>query len=194
MQYRTHLITTAALGVPLMAVDHQLTFINLGALAVGALLPDIDQPTSHLGRRHRVVSKVTHGAFGHRGMTHSLVALIGVYLIAVLLQRHYLTAAAGVLPFWLAFGYLAHLVEDAGSKDGVPWLWPLGHRGMRLFGGLVYYSTGKISEYLILGFMGCLLLIELRLIWLGTLTHLIPGGWLVTVGHWIRECQSFLPR
>lgn len=67
MQYRTHLITTAALGVPLMAVDHQLTLINLGALAVGALLPDIDQPTSHLGRRHRVVSKVTHGAFGHRG-------------------------------------------------------------------------------------------------------------------------------
>ena len=48
------------------------------ALAVfGGLLPDIDHPKSWVGRRLRPVSDLVAGLFGHRGVTHSLLAVLG---------------------------------------------------------------------------------------------------------------------
>jgi len=50
--------------------------------AFAALLPDIDHPTSTLGRRIYPISKLISSIFGHRGLTHSLIALFGViYLL-----------------------------------------------------------------------------------------------------------------
>ena len=40
------------------------------------LLPDIDHPKSFLGQRLKWISKPIARAFGHRGFTHSLLAVI----------------------------------------------------------------------------------------------------------------------
>ena len=49
MQAKTHITTTLALGLPLMSLTNELTLVNVGVLAVGSLLPDIDHPSSYLG-------------------------------------------------------------------------------------------------------------------------------------------------
>lgn len=63
MQAKTHITTTLALGLPLMSLTNELTLVNVGVLAVGSLLPDIDHPSSYLGKRHKMVSGVTNKAF-----------------------------------------------------------------------------------------------------------------------------------
>ncbi|VEB43121.1 Inner membrane protein ydjM [Chromobacterium violaceum] len=49
-----------------------------GGLA-GSLLPDIDHPKSWLGRRIPFLSRPISYLFGHRGITHSLLAVVGVF-------------------------------------------------------------------------------------------------------------------
>ena len=87
MQAKTHITTTLALGLPLMSLTNELTLVNVGVLAVGSLLPDIDHPSSYLGKRHKMVSGVTNKAFGHRGITHSLLGFILIGIIVKFIQN-----------------------------------------------------------------------------------------------------------
>ena len=53
--------------------------VGLGLAVAGSLLPDIDHPKSWAGRRLRPVSTLIAAVFGHRGVTHSLLALAGCW-------------------------------------------------------------------------------------------------------------------
>ncbi|MBV9748546.1 MAG: metal-dependent hydrolase, partial [Acetobacteraceae bacterium] len=53
----------------------------LALAAGGGLLPDLDHPRSWVGRRLRVLSRPLAAAFGHRGATHSLLAVLGASLL-----------------------------------------------------------------------------------------------------------------
>jgi inner membrane protein len=90
------------------------------ALAVlGGLLPDIDHPKSWVGRRVRPVSTIIAAVFGHRGVTHSLLAVVGCGMLvqhAALPQR--VTAP-------LMIGYLSHLAADLLTPGGLRLAWPL---------------------------------------------------------------------
>ena len=76
------------------------------AAGLGALLPDIDHPGSVVGRRLWFFSIPVSLLFGHRGITHSLIAVV-VMSAAIVWQ-------AGAQPWVaaLAIGYLTHLVGD----------------------------------------------------------------------------------
>lgn len=165
MQYKTHLATSFAVSLPLMASVQQVTPLNLFALGVGCLLPDIDQPQSFVGKRNKIFSKITNKTFGHRGATHSLLALILVLIVLTLLQAKYLTSAAHTLVFWTIVGYFLHLLEDYFSKEKVAWFWPF-KKKRKTKEQIFFYKTGGIEEFLLLALMCCLLLLELRLIWL----------------------------
>lgn len=103
------------------------------AVMMGALTPDLDQPTANIWRR-MLGGNVVGNIFqffsgGHRHLTHSLLGIlaIGVGLrwgIDRLLQPAYVPAA---LVIWQAFlvGYISHPVADSVTDRGVPWLWPL---------------------------------------------------------------------
>lgn len=192
MQYRTHLTTSFALGLPLMAAVGQVSVINGLALACGSLLPDIDHPRSFIGKKSQVVSKVASKTLGHRGATHSLVVAILVYLGALWIARHYLSPAASFVPFWLFWGYLLHLTEDSFSKNSIHWLWPFSKVKRSARKRLFYYRTGHVSEYLILGFMLCLLLIEIELLYLGKLQALFSNGFLVYIKLFLVKLQTFM--
>lgn len=180
MQYKTHLATTVVLGLPMMASVQQVSPLNLFALGLGALLPDIDHPQSFLGKRNKIVSKVTNKALGHRGATHSLLALVVVFVIMAWLQDKYLTNAAQYVGFWLILGYLAHLLEDTFSKETVRWLWPLKkQKRNKRKDKLLYYRTGGIEEILVLGLILCLLLLEIHALVSGTLVNLFPQTWMI---------------
>ncbi|MCI2285922.1 metal-dependent hydrolase [Colwellia sp. MSW7] len=68
---------------------------------VGSLLPDLDHPDSTLGKRFKFISYPISALFGHRGITHSLIAVAGVSYAAYTFQS--------VVISWLAMGYLLHL-------------------------------------------------------------------------------------
>jgi inner membrane protein len=100
---------------------------------VGALFPDIDQPTANIWHQF-LGGKLAGKAFsafsgGHRHITHSL---LGLFIIGWALQW---AARSFIQPIyqpamhtvWLAFmiGYISHLVADTLTDRGVPWLWPI---------------------------------------------------------------------
>lgn len=94
-----------------------------GALA-GALLPDIDHPKSMLGQWVRFISVPVSRLCGHRGFTHSLLAILtGVFLFHTRLPAGWAVPA----DFYQAVivGYLSHLVADMLTTAGIPLLWPI---------------------------------------------------------------------
>jgi inner membrane protein len=93
------------------------------ALAIGgSLLPDIDHPHSWVGRRVRVISRPLAAALGHRGVTHSILAVLACGL---LLRRHGFSRTI-VDP--LVVGYLSHLAADLLTVNGLRLAWPLRRR------------------------------------------------------------------
>src|SRR6202035_1147149 len=93
------------------------------ALAIGgALLPDIDHPQSWVGRRVRVISYPLAALIGHRGFTHSILAVVACGL----LLRWRGLGRAVVDP--LVVGYLSHLAADLLTSSGLRLGWPLRRR------------------------------------------------------------------
>lgn len=129
MKYRTHVTLTLAVGLPLMAASGEVSFLNGCALGIGSLLPDIDHPSSFLGKRNKIASGITNKTLGHRGGTHSLLGAVIVFVLGTVIQFHYLSASGQNVTFWLLIGYLMHLIEDSFSKEGIHWLWPYKRNG-----------------------------------------------------------------
>jgi membrane-bound metal-dependent hydrolase YbcI (DUF457 family) len=85
--------------------------------AVFALLPDLDSAASHVGRLFPWLSRPLERRFGHRTVTHSLLATGSVALVTFLLFRD------GWV--WLTAAYFSHLALDMlVGEQGVPLLWP----------------------------------------------------------------------
>lgn len=98
-------------GIPLQPLP-------LALVGIGALLPDIDHPKSSFGRVVPFLSYPISAIFGHRGITHSFLAIAAVSI--GLWQYGYQTWF--VAP--LAAGYLSHLFGDVFTNSGAPLFWP----------------------------------------------------------------------
>jgi membrane-bound metal-dependent hydrolase YbcI (DUF457 family) len=84
---------------------------------VFALLPDLDSAASHIGRLFPWLSRPLERRFGHRTVTHSLLATGAIGLVTVFLFRD----GWG----WLTAAYASHLALDMlVGEQGVPLLWP----------------------------------------------------------------------
>jgi len=93
--------------------------VSLGLAVFGALLPDIDHPKSWIGKRVWPVSAVFARAFGHRGLSHSLLAIAAC--LALLLSP--LLPVRFSAP--LVVGYLSHLAADLLTPAGLRLAWPM---------------------------------------------------------------------
>lgn len=87
------------------------------------LLPDIDHPKSVLGQRLKWLSSPIAIIFGHRGFTHSLLAIIAGILLFTLCQPAQITIPLDAFHAMI-IGYLSHIVADMLTPSGVPLLWP----------------------------------------------------------------------
>jgi inner membrane protein len=92
----------------------------VAAFAVlGALLPDIDTPTSGIGTLARPLARRLERRFGHRTVTHSVLGLAAATAP--------LAPLALVEPRWplaFALGYASHLLLDCANKAGIPLWYP----------------------------------------------------------------------
>ena len=113
----------------------------LGAAILGSLLPDIDSPNSSLGRWLPFVSIPLERRWGHRTVTHCLLAVgvLGVASTPLVFYRTTLYAA-------LLIGYLSHLLADCATKSGVPLFHP--HPAQCVLPGNSRYrvTTGSLAE------------------------------------------------
>ena len=77
-------------------------------------MPDIDHPQSAFGKRVLPLSIPIAAVFGHRGITHSLLAVAGMsWLIWWSLHHlHWQQGYAVPVVVGVATGYLSHLVGD----------------------------------------------------------------------------------
>lgn len=151
-----HLSGPPVLGRPLptdvmpLADLVALKVIYYGFAGLGALVPDIDNARSTIGKRAGIVSKGIQSLAGHRTIFHSIVGLVLVgafiwfaqYGLGLALYYKFglhqagealgaltgpgvnLSSRRGVAFVALMIGYFLHLVADSLTLGGVPWLWP----------------------------------------------------------------------
>lgn len=95
---------------------------------ITCLLPDIDHPKSRLGRRLKWISLPINHTFGHRGFTHSILAVI-VYII---IFNFCFISSNIIIPIdamhGMVLGYCSHILADMLTITGVPLFWPLQFR------------------------------------------------------------------
>lgn len=89
---------------------------------VGALLPDIDHPKSWMGRLFPPLAYLLNRRYGHRTITHSAVALLGLSFVVSSVEQ--LATGKSALGLVFFFAYLSHLVLDMVTLQGVPLLYP----------------------------------------------------------------------
>lgn len=151
MLAKTHIVAgVGAAVVVAVLLHHPVTpsIVLLGGM--GGLAPDLDHPQALLTRHLmgiRTMSGLARrtGLVHHRGIAHSLVALIVTTGILLPLLRHvvaHLIWAGGLAlghPAWVlglwhlwgtgamigwGAGYASHMVADIFNTKGVQWFWP----------------------------------------------------------------------
>ena len=119
MRGATHLAFAGLTGVITVGFGATPDVASGAALAVGALLPDIDTTTSDLGKFVKPVSRWLERRYGHRTITHSLLGMAILALATSWLLLIHPQAWA-----WLLLGVATHLVLDTCNVMGVPLLYP----------------------------------------------------------------------
>ena len=107
--------------------------IAVFAVMVGALTPDLDQPTANIWRRvlgGRTLGNIFQSfSGGHRHFTHSILGILAIGALTRWGIYHFLKPEflESALVIWRAYmiGYISHPVADTLTDQGVPWLWPL---------------------------------------------------------------------
>ncbi len=114
----THLIAAQSTYLTVSVIVGNPPTLAEAAMALGAtLIPDLDSRQSYVGRLIPPLSIWIGNRFGHRTLTHSLLAQATVF-----------TAAWFLLPFGfflaLVSGWVSHSFADMMTKSGVCWFWP----------------------------------------------------------------------
>ncbi|MCB0066636.1 MAG: metal-dependent hydrolase [Caldilineaceae bacterium] len=152
----THIAFASALYLGGAALfEYEPTLIGWALASAASLGPDIDLPTSKAGRVFFWLSTRLERDFGHRTITHSLIALAVVTMLAGALYP--------IEPAWfwaIVGGYWSHIWIDMVNLRGADLLWPSpvrfvfpGNRNYRM-------ETGSKAEMVLMTAMlaACLLL------------------------------------
>lgn len=127
---------TLVRSVPLSLVVSKIVYYS--SVGFGALLPDIDNTRSTLGRKFGIISKGIQRMAGHRTLFHSLLGLVLGSILAIGLERiviyslglHGYTVPADLIDtshlvfVGVLFGCIMHIAADALTLGGVPLFWP----------------------------------------------------------------------
>jgi inner membrane protein len=125
---------------------------GLAATAAGSLLPDIDTPTSSIGRPLFPLARRINEKLGHRTATHSFLGVAVFALAAAALEA--LARATGLLSpdgfplaVCLTLGYLSHVLIDTVNKTGVELFWPSRLRCVFFLNERYRIAAGGAGDY-----------------------------------------------
>lgn len=156
MMFRTHILFALffyLLFIKIFTLEFSLIFALI--LAFGAILPDIDSPSSYINRRYLFgIGKGISLFSKHRGFWHSIYGLLIFGIISVVII--YLIHVSGTYSLALPLGYFLHLAADSFNVSGIKWLWK--SKKMHLKWKI---KTGTITEQL---FFVILLILSIYLV------------------------------
>jgi inner membrane protein len=114
--------------------------------SLSSLLPDIDTTKSTIGKVLKPISSFLDTKFGHRTITHSLLACIFLAIISLpllFLKTNYYQA--------LQIGYFSHLMIDCINKTGIPFFYP--NNTFFVFPSSPKWriEVGSVAEYILCG-------------------------------------------
>ena len=138
MLFHTHLmfgIVSFILFSPLFSGGNEVLFLVL--VLFGSILPDIDDGHSKIKKASGVLGSVVSFLFKHRGILHSLVIVVVLFVVIGLWNSYYAWA--------LCIGYLSHLLSDGLTPMGVQCLYPFS--SFKLRGPI---KVGGIGEWVVL--------------------------------------------
>jgi inner membrane protein len=104
----------------------EFNYENALLCSIGSLSPDLDNSKSWLGRIFPFISKPVENKFSHRTLTHSLLAIVFIWSIAVIVK--FLFDTGNFNPIAFAIGYTSHILIDCASVQGVKILYPFSMR------------------------------------------------------------------
>lgn len=137
---RTHDLFAATAGLiaivwtPLPQVTLGTAVVAAGALFLGGMAPDLDEPGAQFWQRiptgaGTIIGKVVAPIFGsHRFVSHSLA---GLYVLRWVVEKllawssGFLLVDQMIVINAFVLGMVSHLVADGLTREGVPLLWPL---------------------------------------------------------------------
>ncbi len=150
MLFYTHLligITLFLLVKDYFAKGNELFFFLL--VLLGSILPDIDEGKSKINQWSGILGRIIAFFSTHRGIFHSLL----LYLFFFLIISYFYTIYYGQALF---LGYLAHLLGDGITKQGVQVFYPFFDFKIRGF-----VKVGGFWEWLIVAVLIVLIVKEL---------------------------------
>lgn len=146
MRFYSHIAVAAGAAAALhqyqlSPLSAEFSIFTIGGLLLGSVLPDIDETKSWIGRRSHGIAFLVKLIFGHRGITHSGIALV-LCIYGIILEVHpFLTA--------LSFGAASHILADLFSRGGIPLFYPFDKKRT----SIPLYKTGSVIEHLIVLFI-----------------------------------------
>jgi len=127
----------------------ELYVLFLGFVFIGALLPDIDEPNSFIGKRLNFLSiplKIL--GIEHRTFTHYLIFPFMLLLIASFVSNPYIQISV----LGLSFGVLMHDIGDMLTKGGIKgFLYPFyKNKTFRVLPKEMTFYTNSIIEHIVI--------------------------------------------
>lgn len=159
MMFRTHILFAIFLYILVVQLFHlNFSIIFALILAFGAILPDIDSPSSFVNKKYLLgIGKGISMFSSHRGFFHSIFGAIIFFVIALILI--FFLKASVFYAIALEAGYLLHLAADSLNVSGIKWFWKSGHIKWKIktgsiFEELFFLGLLALTIYLIIGNQG----------------------------------------
>ena len=159
MRYQTHMAGGLLIGVSSLNLVADKLNLNsdiasfegmvfITGAVIGSLFPDIDHRGSYLGRKAKITSTITNALFGHRGITHSPIAMGAFVFFLYLLSKLFIVTSPFIKLWFIGFflGILSHIFLDMLTKGGVPLLLPFTRKRI----SLTKMKTGSMGEKLVM--------------------------------------------
>lgn len=145
MMGHTHALigSCLALGIAVSShadTGHTLLLVGIGAVA--ALMPDIDHPQAPIRRKLGCLGNLIFGRLKHRGLTHSLIAIVAVAAASF-------QALPPIIGEVVAIGYLSHILADMLTVSGLPVFWPYKTDSYHLLPKRLCMTTNTWPEHLV---------------------------------------------
>jgi len=133
--FKTHLVFSLFIGlifIKILNIENQILFLIF--LLFFSVFPDIDEKSSKVSRKIKILSYPINFIFKHRGFFHTIYFPLILFILFFMINEKILGVA-------ILAGYLSHFFLDSLTKSGVRVFKPLFK--LRFYG---FFKVGKFSD------------------------------------------------
>ncbi|QDD68188.1 metal-dependent hydrolase [Caminibacter pacificus] len=177
MTFRGHIILATSVSLPfinaIFPYPSAQFYYAIAGVILGALLPDIDEPGSYIGRKIPIISFLISFFVKHRGFTHTIFFALIPILFAFLVPYCYFCYNSfynfnifylQIFLFFIGVGCILHDIGDMLTKSCVKFFYPISNKTICIAPKSLRFRTGSIEENIVVLILFVLLTTEISLI------------------------------